>query len=58
MPRPGRMTTERAKDFKGSLLQLLRAMGNTVYVLPPYCITGAELDRIYDAIEEATELVG
>ena len=27
MPRPGRMTTERAKDFKGSLLQLLRAMG-------------------------------
>ena len=23
MPRPGRMTTERAKDFKGSLLQLL-----------------------------------
>ena len=27
MPRPGRMTTERAKDFKSSLLQLLRAMG-------------------------------
>ena len=27
MPRPGRMTTERAKDFKGSLLQLLRTMG-------------------------------
>ena len=27
MPRPGRMTTERAKDFKGSLLQLLRALG-------------------------------
>ncbi|MBD8953042.1 MAG: ABC transporter ATP-binding protein, partial [Subdoligranulum sp.] len=27
MPRPGRMTTERAKNFKGSLLQLLRALG-------------------------------
>ena len=27
MPRSGRMTTERAKDFKGSLLQLLRTMG-------------------------------
>ena len=24
MPRPGRMTTERAKDFKGTLLQLVR----------------------------------
>ena len=27
MPRAGRMTTERAKDFKGTLRQLLRAMG-------------------------------
>ena len=26
MPRPGRMTTERAKDFKGTLRQLLAAM--------------------------------
>ena len=26
MPRPGRMTTERAKDFKGTLRQLLSAM--------------------------------
>ncbi len=26
MPRPGRMTTERAKDFKGTLRQLLRAL--------------------------------
>ena len=27
MPRPGRPTTERAKDFKGTLLQLIRTMG-------------------------------
>ena len=27
MPRPGRMTTDRAKDFKGTLRQLLREMG-------------------------------
>ena len=27
MPRPGRQTTERAKDFKGTLLQLLKTMG-------------------------------
>ena len=26
MPRPGRPTTERAKDFKGTLRQLLRTM--------------------------------
>lgn len=26
MPRPGRMTTERAKDFKGTLRQLLSAL--------------------------------
>ena len=26
MPRPGRMTTERAKDFKGTLRQLLAAL--------------------------------
>ncbi len=29
---------------------LLRPLGNTIYVLPPYCITGAELDMIYDAV--------
>ena len=27
MPRPGRQTTERAKDFKGTLLQLLKTLG-------------------------------
>ena len=26
MPRPGRMTTERAKDFKGTLRQLLQTL--------------------------------
>lgn len=36
---------------------LLRAMGNTVYVLPPYCITAPELDRIYGAIAEAADTV-
>ena len=30
---------------------ILRPLGNTVYVMPPYCITDAELGYVYDAIE-------
>jgi adenosylmethionine-8-amino-7-oxononanoate aminotransferase len=31
---------------------LLRPLGNTVYVMPPYCIEDAALDRIYAVISE------
>jgi adenosylmethionine-8-amino-7-oxononanoate aminotransferase len=31
---------------------LLRPLGNTIYVLPPYCVTGGELDMIYAAIAD------
>ena len=31
---------------------LLRPLGNTLYILPPYCITNDELDIVYDAIME------
>ena len=34
---------------------LLRAMGDTVYVMPPYCIEGDDLGRIYAAIGEAAD---
>ncbi|MET3597766.1 adenosylmethionine-8-amino-7-oxononanoate aminotransferase [Mesorhizobium shonense] len=37
---------------------LVRPLGNVLYLLPPYCVTGAELDRLYDAIEEAGERFG
>jgi adenosylmethionine-8-amino-7-oxononanoate aminotransferase len=36
---------------------LLRSLGNVVYVLPPYCTTPAELDRIHDAIEASLALL-
>ncbi|WP_395328057.1 adenosylmethionine--8-amino-7-oxononanoate transaminase [Novosphingobium sp. BL-8H] len=32
---------------------LLRPLGNTVYVMPPYCIADDELARVWDAIGEA-----
>ncbi len=32
---------------------LLRPLGNTVYVMPPYCITREQLAEVWDAIGEA-----
>lgn len=32
---------------------LLRPLGNTIYVMPPYCISESELAMIYAAIKEA-----
>jgi adenosylmethionine-8-amino-7-oxononanoate aminotransferase len=34
---------------------LLRPLGNTVYVMPPYCISEADLDAIYAAIADAAQ---
>lgn len=36
---------------------LLRPLGNTVYVMPPYCTTAADLDRVYAAIRSAADAV-
>jgi adenosylmethionine-8-amino-7-oxononanoate aminotransferase len=41
------------EEMKPFFLQqgiLLRPLGNTLYVLPPYCITEEELQLVYDAI--------
>lgn len=36
---------------------LVRPLGNVIYLMPPYCITAEELDRLYDAIDAAADLV-
>jgi adenosylmethionine---8-amino-7-oxononanoate aminotransferase len=40
----------------GSRNLLLRPLGNTIYVMPPYCITETDLDEIYAAIQDAASL--
>lgn len=40
--------------FEGRDL-LLRPLGNTIYVMPPYCITAADLDQIYAGIRDAAD---
>ncbi|GAA4090390.1 adenosylmethionine--8-amino-7-oxononanoate transaminase [Mucilaginibacter panaciglaebae] len=34
---------------------ILRPLGNIIYILPPYCITDADLNYIYSKIEQALE---
>lgn len=36
---------------------LLRPLGNTIYVMPPYCVTAADLDEIYAGIREAADML-
>jgi adenosylmethionine-8-amino-7-oxononanoate aminotransferase len=36
---------------------LLRPLGNTIYVLPPYCVTVEDLSAVYSAIEAAVAAV-
>lgn len=36
---------------------VLRPLGNTIYVLPPYVITNAQLQKIYDAIKEVLKTI-
>jgi len=28
----------------------IRPLGNTIYLMPPYCITGRELETVYDTL--------
>ena len=35
----------------------LRALGNTIYIMPPYCITKKELRKVYDVIKAFLESI-
>lgn len=37
---------------------LLRPLGNTLYILPPYCITKEQLDTVFNVIEELLDSLG
>ena len=48
----------RLYEFFQSRDVLLRPLGSTIYVLPPYCTTTADLDLVYSAIAAAPQAVG
>ena len=37
---------------------LVRPLGNTIYLMPPYCSTPDELDSVFDAISEIADGIG
>ena len=60
--------TESAASYYGSLRNklydffiengvILRPVGNIVYILPPYIITDAQLEKVYQVVENALEIV-
>jgi adenosylmethionine-8-amino-7-oxononanoate aminotransferase len=54
-PDPGylsQMAPKVQKHFREARV-LLRPLGNTIYVLPPYCVTAEDLQVVYEAIEAA-----
>ena len=36
---------------------ILRPVGNIVYILPPYIITDEQLQKVYEVVENALEMV-
>ena len=36
---------------------ILRPVGNIVYILPPYIITESQLQKVYEVVEKAFEIV-
>lgn len=42
----------RLRDFALACGVLIRPLGNTVYVMPPYCIDDADLAAVYGAVTD------
>ncbi|MBZ9603029.1 adenosylmethionine--8-amino-7-oxononanoate transaminase [Phyllobacterium chamaecytisi] len=36
---------------------LIRPLGNVIYLMTPYCVMANDLDRIYDAIDKAADMI-
>ncbi|OCJ09044.1 adenosylmethionine--8-amino-7-oxononanoate transaminase [Rhizobium sp. AC44/96] len=36
---------------------LIRPLGNVIYLMPPYCVSAAELTNVYDAIDEVASII-
>jgi adenosylmethionine-8-amino-7-oxononanoate aminotransferase len=60
--------TETAASYYGTLRNklydffiengvIIRPIGNIVYILPPYVITDTQLQKVYEVIEKALEIV-
>jgi len=56
MERYGNLRNRLFKHFMDKGV-FLRPLGNTIYILAPYVTTKTQMDRIYDAIRLALELV-
>jgi len=37
---------------------LLRPLGNTIYLMPPYCLDADQLDHIFAALSKAGDIFG
>jgi adenosylmethionine-8-amino-7-oxononanoate aminotransferase len=57
MERYGNLRNELFKHFMDSGI-FLRPLGNTIYILAPFVISNAELDKIYNSIEDVLEKFG
>lgn len=50
----GYLNTIRDKAYRFFIERkiILRPLGNVIYILPPYCISDADLDKVYNAIQD------
>lgn len=46
------------RSFFAEKRVMLRPLGNTLYILPPYCITDAQLDEVYTSIMDMLAAYG